>query len=224
MIASLPMTAAACPRCNTARTESVFCIACGTFLLDPTASTFRVTFTRRFFGSSLLEGVLVLCTLIIGWFIWFAMKAKDAQTPAKSLTNLYVIDLQTGRAVGTGQMWVREIVVKFLALSAVNALVGVAGLVDGIWVFFDKDRQALHDKVLKQVVVYAPGGLPEQMRNIPGPYVPPGNPLAGLNIGGPQPAPASVSDSLRDLQRLHTEGILTDEEYEEKRRALAEKL
>lgn len=224
MIASPPVPMVSCPNCQSPRTESVFCIVCGAFLLDPTGSTYRVTFTRRFFGSSLLEAVLAVATLIIGWFIWFAVRAKEAQTPAKALTNLYVIDLQTGRAVGTGQMWLREIVVKGLVLFAINMMVGIAGIIDAVWVFFDKDRQALHDKVLKQVVVYAPRGLPEHMLHVSGPYVAPGNPLSGMKLGDP-PAPSpAVAESLRELQRLHTEGILTDEEYDEKRRSLVDRL
>lgn len=224
MIANASVPLEQCPACATPRAESVFCGACGAFLLDATGSTFRATFTRRFFGSWFLEGVLVLVTLVIGWVIWFALKAKDSQTPAKGLTNLYVINVQTGRAVGAGQMWLREIVIKLLLVGAVGTIIPFASLVDAIWVFFDKDRQALHDKIVKQVVVYAPRGLPEQLAYVPGPYVPPGNPLEGMAIGGSKSSAPATGDRLRELQRLHSEGVLNDEEYEEKRKGLMDQL
>lgn len=37
------------------------------------------------------------------------------------------------------------------------------------------------------------------------------------------PAP-ETAEALRDLAKLHADGILTDDEYEEKRRRLVEKL
>ena len=39
----------------------------------------------------------------------------------------------------------------------------------------------------------------------------------------PAPAP-ETADALRDLAKLHADGILTDDEYEEKRRHLVERL
>ena len=147
--------------------------------------------------------------------MWSPPKAR---TPAKSLTGLYVINLETGRAATTGEMWLREIVVKVIVISIVNVFVGIAGIVDAVWVCFDKNRQTLHDKILNQVVVYAPHGLPASMLSA-------GNAGYGaLPPAGAGTAPTDVATQLRDLSRLHDERILTDEEYERKRSELAGKL
>ncbi len=235
----------ACPRCNvTNEPGRIFCANCGLFMADASLMVERATFTRRFFGSSVLEGVLVLFTLIIGWFIWLAFTAKSGQSPAKRLTNLYVINLETGRAISTGETWLREVVVKIIGLGIINAIIGVAGLIDAAFVLFDKNRQALHDKILKQVVVYAPRGLPESMLNQPGMYIPQPAYAQPMQTGGmqqmqqpmqqqPGGAPSSmpsatpgmsVAEQLRELARLHEARLLTDEEYERKRSELAGQL
>ena len=62
------------------------------------------------------------------------------------------------RADGTASDWgwtfIREFVVKFLVFSVVaEVTLGIAGVVDLLWAFWDKDRQTLHDKIMKTVVV-----------------------------------------------------------------------
>jgi uncharacterized RDD family membrane protein YckC len=188
----------------------------------------RATYTRRFFGNSVLEGLLLVVTLVIGWFIWMIFTSKTGQTPAKRLVNTYVINIETGRGIGQGDSWLREIVIKWLAVGVANGVSGgLAGLLDAIWLFFDKDRQTLHDKVLKQVVVYAPNGLPEemsQMEQAPLRYQAP--PIIPGQAPAPPPSPQvkDVAEELRELQRLQTDGLITAEEYERKRAALVDKM
>jgi uncharacterized RDD family membrane protein YckC len=175
----------------------------------------RVTYNRRFFGDSLLEGLLMVVTLFVGWLIWFAFTAPTGQTPAKRMLGVYVLDAATGAPVSAGKMWVRELLVKGLLLSVVNSFtVGAGSLIDDIWVFFDKDRQALHDKVASTIVVYAPAGLPEEMA------------LAAPQGIGRQATPRTkdIAEQLREIAALHDQGILTDEEYQQKRDELAGKL
>ena len=182
-------------------------------MLDESGLVEKVTYNRRFFGDWLLEGLLFVATLIIGWYIWLIFTAQTAQTPAKRLLGVYILDKDTGQAVSAGKVWIREVLVKQLLLSVVNAFIGVAGLINALWVFFDKNRQALHDKVASTVVVYVPAGLPDTLRRpaVPGARVAPG----GVK---------TVAEELRELASLHSEGILTDEEYEAKRSELAGKL
>ena len=207
------LTHATCPHCNTSGQTGLFCRTCGLYMPDETGTVERVTFNRRFFGTYLLEGVLFLVTLIIGWYIWLAFTARTSQTPAKRLLNVYVIDTDTGQPISAGRVWVREVLVKQIAVSAVSAVIGVAGLLDGLWVFFDKDRQALHDKIVNTVVVYAPAGLPAEL---PAP-----TPMA---LPPRKQSVTDVSGQLRELSRLREEGILTDDEYEKKRKELAANL
>ncbi len=227
---------AVCPRCqNPNHKGSVFCDYCRVYMRDETLTVERATYTRRFFGDWVLEGLLIIVTLVIGWFIWMIFTSKTGQSPAKRLVNTYPINLETGRRIGQGDSWLREVVVKMLVIGALNSFTsGLAGLIDAVWLFFDKDRQALHDKVLKQVVVYAPHGLPagmDYMEFAPPRYtVPPAFPIGGTTAAPPAPPPPpapgvqDVAAELRELNQLKTDGLITEEEYERKRAHLAEKL
>jgi len=186
-----------------------------------TGSTERVTFTRRFFGTSLLEGVLFLLTLFIGWLIWFALVASDAQSPAKKIVNVYVIDTDTGKAVRGGRMWVRDVLLKMLLIGYI---IPFGGLINGILVLADKNRQALHDKMMSTVVVYAPLGLPEAMRSSSTGAAPIAQPYAAQGAATGTESIGDISGRLRELARLRDEGILTAEEYEQKRGELAGRL
>jgi hypothetical protein len=189
-----------------------------------------VTYNRRFWGDYLLEGLLFVVTLGIGWFIWMIFTSKTGQTPAKRLLNTYPVNVETGRVIGQGESWLREVVIKGLVIRLVLDTItsGVAGIVDAVWVFFDKDRQALHDKVLKQVVVYAPAGIPasmQQMENAPPLYTAP--PLMPGQSAPPTAPPQRVGDigeDLRELNRLKSEGLITDEEFEQRRQALISRM
>ena len=211
---------ASCPRCAAQnQTLGVFCANCNLYLRDDTRTVERVTFTRRIFGSWLLEAVLVVVTLVIGWLVWMLFSAKKAQSPAKSLTGIFIVNVETGRAVGAGEVWVRDVVLKIIVANAVI----FGHFIDSVWVLFDRDRQALHDKVVKTVVVYAPNGLPAAMQHELGaPALYPAPPL--WSQAGPPPSVADVGEQLRELRRLHDENLISDEEYERKRTDLASKL
>ena len=63
------------------------------------------------------------------------------------------------RVDGTASDWswtfIREFVVKFglFEVAANTVTFGIASLVDVLWAFWDRDRQTLHDKIMKTVVV-----------------------------------------------------------------------
>jgi len=204
-----------CPHCNAPNQEAQCCQVCGRYMPDESGLVEKVTFNRRFWGTNLLEGILFVVTLGIGWYIWLAFTAQTSQTPAKRLLNVYTVDIQTGQPISTGRVWVREVLVKQILMWVIGSIIIIAGLVDAIWVLFDKNRQALHDKVAGTIVVYAPQGLPENM-------------AAPLGISGALPrASTKVKDTaeeLRELSRLKEDGILTEEEYEAKRKDLADQL
>jgi len=177
---------------------------------DATGMLQKVTFNRRFFGTFLLELGFYAITLGVGWYVWLAFTAGTSQTPAKRAVDVYTLDRESGKAITSGRVWVREVLVKQLASWLLSAAVLI--LVDGLWVIFDKNRQALHDKIVGTVVVYAPNGLPEPLKR--------GLAMADVAVPGVK----GTADELRELAKLHQEGILTDEEYEAKRRHLAERM
>ena len=204
-----------CPHCSAQGQTSLFCNSCSRYMPDSTGSVEKVTYNRRFWGTYILEGILFLITLVIGWYIWLIFTAKTSQTPAKRLLNVYVLDIQTGQPITTGRVWVREVLVKQLLFDLLLGAItsGIAGLVDTIWVLFDKNRQALHDKVVGTVVVYAPNGLPD---SLPAPHE--------MASARPSGTIKDAAEELRELAKLREDGIITDEEYETKRRGLADKL
>jgi uncharacterized RDD family membrane protein YckC len=227
---ALPQT---CPRCNVPnQRQSFFCDNCRLYMLDSTNTVERVTYNRRIFGNYLLEGVLAVVTLIIGWFIWLIFTSKTGQTPAKRLLNVYVINLETGRRISQGETWLREVVIKLLVVNVVGLIIPFAGLIDGIWAFFDKNRQTLHDKILKQVVVYAPAGLPESMQheaNAPilyqaPPIVPVQTVVADPGAAKQPETVQGLAQDLRELARLRDEGMITPEEYERQRAKLVSRM
>jgi uncharacterized RDD family membrane protein YckC len=158
-----------CQECSAALEPGVrFCGECGQpvaaappqQLSSQAIDVQRVTYTRRFFGDLLLEGVLVALTLVVGWFIWLFFTAKTAQTPAKRLLNVYIVDAYVDEPVSAGRVWAREFLVKGILFGIVGEITfGIAQLVDYAWVLIDGDRQALHDKIVSTRVVYAPHGL-----------------------------------------------------------------
>lgn len=61
------------------------------------------------------------------------------------------------RTDGTPSRWgwtfIREFVIKGVVVGILDSVLVVAGIVDLLWAFWDKDRQTLHDKIMKTVVV-----------------------------------------------------------------------
>ena len=104
-------------------------------------------------GAYLLEGVLSVVTLGIGWLIWAAMIAGNGQTPAKKLLNLRVVKTSTQRPATIGTMfWLRGILAGLIAPWAILLTVGILLFMP----FWDKRRQNVWDKVSGTVVVSDP--------------------------------------------------------------------
>ena len=105
-------------------------------------------------GAYILDFVLFFVTLIIGYIIWWLFTLSRGQTPGKRLLGIRVM-----RSDGTPSRWgwtfIREFIVKFALFGVVADTVafGVASLIDLLWAFWDRDRQTLHDKIMKTVVV-----------------------------------------------------------------------
>lgn len=166
--------------------------------LDANFPTLTTASPARRLGGSLLDGLIMVFTLFIGWLIWFVIVAPRGQTPGKSLVSTYVMRADGTRA-GGGLMWLREAAVKWLLMSIVDVfLLGLAQLSSSLWCLWDPDKQCLWDKIVGSYVAYAPQRAP-----------------------GDEPmTSASTAERLRELQGLHTDGVITADEYEERRRRL----
>jgi uncharacterized RDD family membrane protein YckC len=108
------------------------------------------------FGSYLLEAILMVVTLYIGWIIWACMTASTGQTPAKKLLKLRVIGADTLRPVGFGKMFfMRGIVGGIAASFAITFTLGILLFMP----FWDKRRQNIWDKVSSTYVVTDPNDV-----------------------------------------------------------------
>lgn len=112
----------------------------------------------RRLGSHLLDLLLVVVTLGIGWVIWSMVTFGRAQSPAKSLLGLRVVDAATGRARTWGEMFLREVVIKGVLGIASALTLGMVNFVGALMVT-GATRQALWDRMAGTVVVDDPHGL-----------------------------------------------------------------
>ena len=161
----------------------------------------------RRLAAYVLDIVLFALTLGIGWLIWLLIVGQRGQNPAKQLLGMHVVR-EDGSRAGLGWMLLREIVIKWaafvvldLVLSPVNpGLAGtitlVAFAVAALWCAWDANRQCLWDKAIGTYVVGE------------------GDEAPGVRV---TTSAERAAENLETLQDLHARGLLTDEEYEERR-------
>jgi uncharacterized RDD family membrane protein YckC len=113
----------------------------------------RATSPGRRLGSALLDGLLFIVTAVIGWLVWAFFTSTHGQSPAKSILGLRVVKLADGRAATRGQMFVRWLFKRVLAL------ITIAWVIAALWILWDPNRQALWDKMAETIVVDDPTGL-----------------------------------------------------------------
>jgi uncharacterized RDD family membrane protein YckC len=104
-------------------------------------------------GSYLLEFLLAIVTLGIGWLIWAAMIAGTGQTPAKRLLKLRVIRADTLQPAGFARMlFLRGILAGWIANLAIVVTVGILLFMP----FWDRRHQNMWDKISNTYVVTDP--------------------------------------------------------------------
>jgi uncharacterized RDD family membrane protein YckC len=147
---------------------TVHCINCNQ-MVGMAPGYLLATAGERFL-QALLEGVLALVTLVIGYLIWSIFFTwKEGQTPAMKLMHLRCIR-KVERTVATrGTMAMRQIL-GGIVQSALNYI--IVGVILYFMIFWDKDRQLVWDKIAGTVVIKepvaagtapaAPGQLPYQ--------------------------------------------------------------
>jgi uncharacterized RDD family membrane protein YckC len=121
----------------------------------PVAVPVRLVSPGGRFGALLLDILLAVVTLGIGYLIWSLIVWSDGQTPAKQLLGHVVADAQTGAPADWGRMFMREFVIRFLLFGLISTITfGVFAIVDACLVFGD-DRRTLHDKMAGTIVRHA---------------------------------------------------------------------
>jgi uncharacterized RDD family membrane protein YckC len=150
----VPQPATVCPNCGQAWTGSQACTFCGQVWGLPEGIV--LSSAGRRLGGYLLEGLLVLCTLFIGWLVWTLVVWAQGQTPAKQVLGMRVVRLDTRTHAGWGRMFLRDFLGK-LIVAIVSSLIPFIGTVAAdCWLLWDKDRQELWDKIAGTVVVNDP--------------------------------------------------------------------
>lgn len=161
----------------------------------------------RRLAAFVLDIVLFAVTLGIGWLIWLIVVGQRGQNPAKQLLGMRVVRVDGSRAE-LGWMLLREIVAKWAFFAVLDVVLmlasaGVAGTITAIvfaiaalWCVWDANRQCLWDKALGTYVVGE------------------GDEPPGVRV---TTSAERAAENLETLQDLHARGLLTDEEYEERR-------
>jgi uncharacterized RDD family membrane protein YckC len=218
-----------CVSCHRPFSDSLFCPYCGTFIWDSEGTVVVASRLERL-GSWLVNLILTILTLGIGWIIWWFIVAPRGQNPGKAVVGLRVIKTD-GRACRTGYMFLRGLVGIVLGV--------IPFYLDDLWILWDKNTQTLHDKVAGTVVVKARGsekiveqgslGPPPEGVMGPPAYAPPVT-LPGTERP-PAPPPsqaggsgADVANQLEKLAALHDAGVLTDEEFAAKKAELLSRM
>ncbi len=122
------------------------------------AGTPELSSVGKRFGAYIVELLLFLVTLGIGWLIWTLIILGRGQTPAKQVLNMRIVDMNTGQVDGYGKMFVREFLLKGVAMSIVVSVTFGLGLILYFWLTWDDKNQELWDKILSTVVVEDPDG------------------------------------------------------------------
>lgn len=104
-------------------------------------------------GAALLDGLLMVVTLFIGWIIWSVVLYSQSTSPAKKMLGLQIVDAKTGAPATMQQMLLREVLGK-MVLGPVSR--GVTGLISAIMILVMPNRQGIHDYIAKTVVIRKP--------------------------------------------------------------------
>jgi RDD family len=149
----IPQVAALCANCGQAWTGSQACAYCGQVRGLPNGIT--LSSAGRRFGGYLLDGLLLVVTLVIGWIIWTLVVWAQGQTPAKQILGMRVVRLDRRTYAGWGRMFLRDFVGK-LIVGVISSLLLVTEVIALCWLLWDKDRQELWDKIAGTIVVNDP--------------------------------------------------------------------
>jgi uncharacterized RDD family membrane protein YckC len=142
-----------CPACNTHDVgDGRFCKRCGQFLIAEKGV--KIAGLGQRVGAAVLDVILLFLTLIIGYIIWeLVFTLRHGQTPGKQILRIRAMRVN-GAPSDWGWTFLREWIVKGIIFHGIGEILfGLPGLIDVLWAFWDKDRQTLHDKIMKTVVV-----------------------------------------------------------------------
>ena len=114
------------------------------------AAGVTTTSARKRLAGFVLDLVLAVATLGIGYLVWTLIVYRSGRSPAKQLLGMRVIKLKDDRPSGWWRMVAREFF-KGLLLTV---------LLSAFWILWDYDNQELWDKMAETLVVDWPPRVP----------------------------------------------------------------
>lgn len=134
----------------------IYCQFCDA--VEGLPSRVRLASVGRRFAGYLLDTLLIIVTLVIGWLIWSLIVWSRGTTPGKQLLHMRCVYLANSRRAKWGRMALREFVGKFLIMSVISLFTfGIGPLILYFMFLWTKKRQELWDIVADTIVVYDPG-------------------------------------------------------------------
>ena len=110
-------------------------------------------------GGYLLDVLLIIVTLVVGWLVWSLIVWARGQTPGKQLLKMRCVKLSTGRRATWGTMALREFVGKYLIMWLISAVtLGIGPIVLYFMLLWTQKRQELWDFIASTIVVDDPTG------------------------------------------------------------------
>jgi uncharacterized RDD family membrane protein YckC len=105
-------------------------------------------------GTYLLELVLAVVTLLIGYLIWTLIVWARGQTPGKQVMKMRIYHLQNQRAATWGQMFLRQFVG-----GIVNGILYIGFIVSVVFLFTDPLRRTVPDRIAGTIELNDPNNV-----------------------------------------------------------------
>ena len=104
-------------------------------------------------GAFLMDILLSVVTLGVGWLIWSLIVWGKGTTPGHQVLKQKIVDEKTGETFNWGRMALRELVFKGLVIGVGSIFTfGILWVVDSLFVVRE-DRKTIHDMVSRSIVV-----------------------------------------------------------------------
>ncbi|MEP7020424.1 MAG: RDD family protein [Pseudonocardiales bacterium] len=107
-------------------------------------------------GTYLVDVVLLVVTLFIGYLIWSLIVWSKGLTPGKQVMGLRTYHLQSQRAATWGQMFLRQVVG-----GIVNGILYIGFIVSVVFLFTDPTRRTVPDRIAGTVILSDPNKVLE---------------------------------------------------------------
>lgn len=106
-------------------------------------------------GAFLMDALLSVVTLGIGWLIWSLIVWQKGTTPGHQVLKQKIVDEKTGETFSWGRMALRELVFKGIVIGVGSVFtLGILWVVDSLFVVRE-DRKTIHDMMSRSIVVNA---------------------------------------------------------------------